>query len=255
MSGIIRSADKLERIYPGDKSAVVLCSGGMDSSTLLALLGMHDFYIIPITFDYGSKHNNAEYQALLDVCEFLKLNRPIRIDITFLGNLVKSSLLQEDTKVPHGHYAEDNMRSTVVPGRNSIMLSIALGIAQSRNANWIGIANHVGDVHQYPDCRKEYIDHLGIAFSVASEGKVGILTPFVNIDKSQIATIGDRCGLPLEITRSCYEGDIEKGQCGLCGTCVELHWCKLKAGLIDKTKYQHDPKVNFTDKERKDLGL
>ncbi len=255
MPEVIRNPDKLERIHPNDKSAVVLCSGGMDSSSLLALLKLHDFYIIPVTFRYGSKHNDAEYQALLNVCDFLKLNRPIRIDISFLKNFLKSSLLQEDTEVPHGHYAEDNMRSTVVPGRNSIMLSIALGIAQSRNADWIGIANHAGDSYQYQDCRKEYIDHIGIAFSVASEGKVGILNPFVNMDKSQIAALGDKCGLPLEMTWSCYEGDIEKGQCGLCGTCCELHWSKLKAGLEDKTKYQHDPKTNFTNRERKDLGL
>ncbi len=227
MSDVIRNPDKLERIYPDDRGAVVLCSGGMDSSSLLALLKMHDFYITPITFNYGSKHNDAEYQALLNVCEFLKLNKPIRIDITFLRDLVKSSLLQNDTEVPHGHYAEDNMRSTVVPGRNSIMLSIALGVAQSRNANWIGIANHAGDLAQYPDCRKEYIDHLGVAFSVASDDKVGILTPFVNMDKSQIAILGNRCELPIEMTWSCYEGDMREGHCGLCGTCCERHWAML----------------------------
>ena len=223
MSDVIRNIDGLSRIYPGDKSAVVLCSGGMDSSSLLALLCKNDFDILPITFNYGSKHNDAEYQALLNVCEFLKLNYPIRIDITFLKDLLNSSLLQRDTEVPHGHYAEDNMQSTVVPGRNSIMLSIALGVAQSRNMSWIGIANHAGDAYQYSDCRKEYIDHMAVAFSVASESKVGILNPFVNMDKSQIAATGDRCGLPLEITWSCYEGDVEKGQCGLCGTCCELH--------------------------------
>lgn len=255
MFKVVRNINNLLRIYPGNRAVIVLCSGGMDSSSLLALLNKHDFDILSLTFNYGSKHNDAEFNALLNVCKFLKLHKPIRIDMSNIFTYFKSSLLQKDAKIPYGHYAEDNMKSTVVPGRNSIMLSIALGIAQSNNMNWIGIANHVNDYQTYPDCRKEYIDYLAGAFSVASEGKVGILSPFVNIDKSQIAKIGHDCDLPLEMTWSCYEGDLKKGPCGLCSTCVEKHWGVLKAGLEDKTIYQNDPKINFTEKEKRDLGL
>jgi len=255
MSGVIRNTNSLIEINPINKSAVILCSGGMDSSSLLALLVKHDFDILPITFNYGSKHNDAEFGALLKVCKFLDLRKPTRIDISVMFTHFKSSLLQKDIEVPHGHYAEDNMKSTVVPGRNSIMLSIALGMAQSNDMSWIGIANHAGDAYQYPDCQKEYIDYLAGAFDVASEGKVRILSPFVNIDKSQIATIGNNCGLPLEMTWSCYEGNLEKGHCGLCGTCVERHWAMLKAGIKDKTGYQNDPRVNFTKQEKRDLGI
>jgi 7-cyano-7-deazaguanine synthase len=255
MPGVVRTVNNLLKIPSENKSAVILCSGGLDSSSLLALSSKHGFNILPITLNYGSKHNHAEFNALLNICNHLKIRKPIHIDISFMGKLLKSSLLQKDVKIPHGHYAKDNMGSTVVPGRNSIMLSIALGIAQSNNMSWVGIANHADDHFIYPDCRKEYIDYLAGAFNVASEGRVGILSPFVNIDKFQIAKVGNDCGLPLEITWSCYEGDFEKGQCGLCGTCTERHWSILKVGLKDKTIYQNDPKVNFTEKEKEELGL
>jgi len=255
MPEVIRTINNLTKITSDNKAVVVLCSGGMDSSSLLALLNRYDFDILPLTFNYGSKHNDAEFNALLNICKFLKLSRPIYIDMSTTFTHFKSSLLQKDAKIPHGHYAEDSMKNTVVPGRNSIMLSIALGIAQSNNIDWIGIANHAGDHQIYPDCRKEYIDYLAGAFNVASEGKVGILSPFVNIDKSRIAKVGYDCGLPLEMTWSCYEGNLKKGQCGLCSTCSEKHWGVLKAGLEDKTVYQNDPKINFTEKEKRDLGL
>lgn len=255
MPRVIRDISNLTKIHSSDRAVVVLCSGGMDSSSLLALLNKHDFNILPLTFNYGSKHNYAEFSALINICKFLKLRKPIRIDMSNIFIHFKSSLLQKDAKIPHGHYAEDSMKNTVVPGRNSIMLSIALGIAQSNNIDWIGIANHAGDHFIYPDCRKEYIDHLAGAFNIASEGKVGILSPFINMDKSQIAKVGHNCSLPLEMTWSCYEGNLEKGQCGLCSTCSEKHWGLLKAGLEDKTVYQNDPKINFTEKEKRDLGL
>lgn len=217
---VIRTIREVSNVPVDNREVVVLCSGGMDSSSLLALLKNQGWTILPITFYYGSKHNDAEFVALNNVCSFLDISEPIRIDISILKDLFKSSILQDQDSVPHGHYASKNMASTVVPGRNSIMLSFALGIAQSNKIPWIAIANHAGDT-MYPDCQKEFIDYLAASFQVASEGLVGIMSPFVNIDKSAIASIGNKNNLPLEMTWSCYEGDLQKGQCGLCGTCVK----------------------------------
>lgn len=134
------------------KDSVIIVSGGMDSITLL--YDKKDEIALGISFNYGSNHNEREIPFAKMHCERLGIKH-ITIDLGFMHQYFKSSLLEGADAIPEGHYADDNMKSTVVPFRNGIMLSIAIGIAESNNLKKVLIANHGGDHTIYPDCRPE----------------------------------------------------------------------------------------------------
>ena len=136
------------------KDSVIIVSGGMDSITLL--YDKKDEIALGISFNYGSNHNEREIPFAKMHCERLGIKH-ITIDLGFMHQYFKSSLLEGADAIPEGHYADDNMKSTVVPFRNGIMLSIAIGIAESNNLKKVLIANHGGDHTIYPDCRPEFI--------------------------------------------------------------------------------------------------
>lgn len=213
------------------KSAIIL-SGGMDSVTLL-----HDKkheIALAITFDYGSNHNAREIECAKWQCEKLGIKHII-IPLAFIKQYFTSSLLQGANAIPDGHYADENMKSTVVPFRNGIMLAIACGIAESNNLTSVLIANHAGDHAIYPDCRQEFITNMSNAMRVGSYIRVSIDAPYTNITKSDIAKIGAKLGVDYSHTYSCYRGgDVH---CGKCGTCVERKEAFRDAGIEDLTKY------------------
>ena len=138
--------------------------------------------------------------------------------------------------VPEGHYEAENMKSTVVPFRNGIMLSVACGLAESRKLSKVLIANHGGDHAIYPDCRSEFIRTMAAAMRFGTYEHVGISAPYTGISKSDIARIGKRLGLDYSTTYSCYKGG-EK-HCGKCGTCVERKEALRDAGIEDTTEYE-----------------
>ena len=107
----------------------------------------------------------------------------------------KSSLLDGAEAIPEGHYADDNMKSTVVPFRNGIMLSIAIGIAESNNLDQVFIANHGGDHTIYPDCRPEFINAIDAAATAGTYNNVKVVAPYTKITKSDIARIGKKLGI------------------------------------------------------------
>lgn len=131
------------------KDSVIIVSGGMDSITLL--YDKKDEIALGISFNYGSNHNEREIPYAKMHCERLGIKH-ITIDLGFMHQYFKSSLLEGADAIPEGHYADENMKSTVVPFRNGIMLSIAIGIAESNNLKKVLIANHGGDHTIYPDC-------------------------------------------------------------------------------------------------------
>ena len=218
------------------KKVVVLTSGGLDSTCLLAWLRSEDFLVNPIAFDYKSKHNDAEFKALCEVCFALGLEDPIRIPIHFINEFFRSNLLSSGGAIPQGHYEEKNMSQTVVPGRNSIMLSIAAGLAESRGYSFIAIANHFGDHAIYPDCRASFIRAMAETIRLSSDGKVHLLAPFSEMMKWDIVKLGSEIGAPLASSYSCYEGD-PTIHCGKCGTCVERIEAFIKARVEDPTNY------------------
>ena len=215
------------------KDAILILSGGMDSTTLLH--EYKDRIAMAVTFDYGSNHNAREIKCARINCEMLDIPH-IVIPLQFMGQYFKSSLLAGADAIPEGHYADDNMRSTVVPFRNGIMLAVACGLAESNGLRFVMIANHGGDHAIYPDCRAPFIDAMSQAMRHGTYDGITIFAPYTNISKADIARRGKECGVDYALTYSCYKGG-EK-HCGKCGTCVERKEALADAGIEDPTAYE-----------------
>ena len=204
----------------------------MDSITLL--YDRKDDIALGISFDYGSKHNAREIPFAKMHCERLGIPH-ITIPLEFMTKYFRSSLLQGGEEIPEGHYAADNMKSTVVPFRNGIMLSIAVGIAESNGLTRVLMANHGGDHTIYPDCRPEFVDAISNAAVAGTYTKTRIEGPYTSITKGDIAKRGKALGIDYAETWSCYKGG--EHHCGKCGTCVERKEALSEAGIPDTTIY------------------
>lgn len=215
------------------KDSAIIVSGGMDSITLL--YDKKDEIALAISFDYGSNHNDKELPLAALHCQRLGIEHVV-IPLDFMPRYFNSSLLQGAEAIPEGHYADENMKSTVVPFRNGIMLSIAAGMAESRGLTRVFIANHGGDHSIYPDCRPEFIKAISDAAVAGTYTKTRIEGPYTNITKADIACIGKRLGIDYTETWSCYKGGDK--HCGCCGTCVERREALAEAGIEDKTEYE-----------------
>jgi len=214
------------------KDSVIILSGGMDSVTLL--YDQQERIALAVSFDYGSNHNAREIPFARLHCERLDIPH-IVIPLDFMTKYFKSSLLEGADAIPEGHYADDNMKSTVVPFRNGIMLSIAVGIAESNELKYVMMANHAGDHTIYPDCTPEFVDAFNQAAQAGTFVRIGLLSPFVNMTKGDIALRGKELGIDYAETWSCYKGG--ERHCGKCGTCVERREALAYAGIDDPTEY------------------
>ena len=215
------------------KDSVIIVSGGMDSTTLL--YDRRDEIALAISFDYGSNHNAREIPYAKMHCKRLGIEH-ITIPLDFMHKYFRSSLLEGADAIPEGHYAAENMKSTVVPFRNGIMLAVAAGVAESRNLTKLLIANHGGDHTIYPDCRPEFISAMDSATNAGTYVGVRVVAPYTNITKGDIARIGKKLGIDYAETWSCYKGG-EK-HCGKCGTCVARKEALAYAGIEDTTEYE-----------------
>ncbi|MGP7734067.1 7-cyano-7-deazaguanine synthase QueC [Oceanimonas smirnovii] len=216
--------------------ALLICSGGFDSVTLAWRLAADNALGALLTFDYGQRHKK-EIDAARLCAE--RLNVPhLVMDIGHIGRQLSGSALTDDIDVPHGHYSEENMKVTVVPNRNAIMLTIAFGVAAARGLDTVALAVHGGDHFIYPDCRPYFIRLFAEMQAQALDGvaEVALLAPYVNTDKTDIARDAARFRVPVADTWSCYEGGEQ--HCGRCGTCVERIEAMALAGLKDPTSYQ-----------------
>uniref|UniRef100_A0AB33JIZ7 7-cyano-7-deazaguanine synthase n=4 Tax=unclassified Prevotella TaxID=2638335 RepID=A0AB33JIZ7_9BACT len=216
------------------KDSVIIVSGGMDSITLL--YDKKNEIALGISFDYGSNHNAKEIPFAKMHCQRLGIKH-ITIKLDFMHQYFKSSLLEGSNAIPEGHYADDNMKSTVVPFRNGIMLSIAIGIAESHHLTKVLMANHGGDHTIYPDCRPEFIDSINSAANTGTFINVSVIAPYTNITKGDIANIGKQLGLDYSETWSCYKGG--ETHCGKCGTCIERQEALREANITDTTIYEN----------------
>jgi 7-cyano-7-deazaguanine synthase len=229
---ILRS--KTGKFMANERKYVIVLSGGMDSTTLL--YDYKDEIALAVTFDYGSNHNAREIACARENCAALGIEH-IVIPLAFMQQHFHSSLLEGADAIPEGHYADDNMRSTVVPFRNGIMLAIACGMAESRGLTKVLIANHSGDHAIYPDCRSAFINAMSEAMKEGTYEGITILAPYTNKDKTYIARRGAEVGVDFAKTYSCYKGG--EHHCGRCGTCVERHEAFRLAGLPDPTIYDN----------------
>ena len=183
--------------------ALVVFSGGMDSTTAL-WWAMREFEIVSaVSFSYGAKHNARERAAADAICRKLLIPR-LEIPLGFIGRYFHSSLLKSGGAIPEGAYNESNMASTVVPFRNGIMLAAAAGLAEDSGCSAVILGNHSGDHAIYPDCRPEFIDGMAQAIEAGTGGKVKLLSPFCRMTKGQIAKLGAELGVDYSLTWSCY---------------------------------------------------
>ena len=215
------------------KDSVLIYSGGVDSTTML--YEFRDRIAVALSFHYGSNHNDKELAFARYHCEQLGIPQRV-ISLDFIGKMFRSSLLEGADAIPEGNYDDENMRSTVVPFRNGIMLSVAAGLAESENLRYVMMANHAGDHAIYPDCRPEFVDALSEAIRLGTYEGIEVLAPYTRLTKADIARKGKSLGIDYSKTWSCYKGG--EHHCGRCGTCQERIEAFREAGIIDNTIYE-----------------
>ena len=214
------------------KDSVLVLSGGVDSTTML--WEYRERIAMAVTFDYGSNHNAREIACARIHCRRLGIEH-IVIPLAFVAKYFKSSLLSGADAIPEGNYDDENMKSTVVPFRNGIMLAVACGIAESRDLRRVMLANHFGDHAIYPDCRRDFVDAMSEAMRCGTYCGVTVFAPYTDITKADIARRGAQLGIDYAETYSCYKGG--EHHCGRCGTCRERREALAEAGIADPTLY------------------
>jgi 7-cyano-7-deazaguanine synthase len=214
---------------------IVICSGGLDSVSLAHKVAAEHELVGLISFHYGQRHRK-EVEFAARCAQRLGVPHDL-IDMSHIGQHLSGSALTDDVDVPDGHYAEENMKVTVVPNRNAIMLAIAFGVAAAKQADAVATAVHGGDHFIYPDCRPEFTEAFEAMQAKALDGyaSVKLYTPFVREPKSAIVAEGARHDTPFADTWSCYKGG--ETHCGRCGTCVERREAFHLAGVEDPTVY------------------
>ena len=217
------------------KNALMVLSGGMDSVTMLYESASE--IDLAVNFSYGSNHNARELEWARYHCEKLGIEL-VEIDLSFIGSNFHSSLLEGPDAIPEGDYDFDNMKSTVVPFRNGIMLAAAAGLAESRGLEVLMIANHAGDHALYPDCRDSFVKAMSEAIKAGTYEGITVKAPYTLLSKTDIALRGKRLGIDYSTTYSCYRG-LEK-HCGRCGTCRERRQALADAGIVDTTEYEDE---------------
>lgn len=215
------------------RDSVIIYSGGLDSTTLL--YEEQRRIALAVTFDYGSNHAEKEIACAKYHCKQLDIEH-IVIELGFMSRYFNSSLLGGADAIPSGDYDEVNMKSTVVPFRNGIMLSIACGLAESRGLKRVLIANHGGDHAIYPDCRPEFVKAMDGAMQAGTYDGVQLAAPYTNLTKADLVRRGAQMGVDYGHTYSCYRGG--EHHCGTCGTCTERKAAFIAAAVDDPTIYE-----------------
>jgi len=219
-------------------NAVVVYSGGMDSYTLLNDIikrGGHD-RVFAVTFNYGQRHDK-EIQFAMDVCTELGIEHNI-VDIAGLGESVMGGSSQtSDVDVPEGHYEEESMKATVVPNRNMIMLSLAMGYCVMKDAATLYYGAHAGDHAIYPDCREDFIDAMKVVARTANYLSIDIEAPYYKLSKGRILSLGvEEMNLDYGKSWTCYNG--RDKACGKCGACQERLEAFAENNLTDPLEYE-----------------
>lgn len=215
---------------------VLTLSGGMDSATLAYESELGE--LLCLSFDYGQRHAR-ELQAAADIAHTLQAEHRIVTLRGFAEACPRSSLTNQRMAVPHGHYEAESMKQTVVPSRNAIMLATAFGVAVASGADQIATAVHAGDHAIYPDCRIAFIQALEEALNLGvwSKKTIAIKTPYIGLNKTDIARRGDGLGVPYDLTWTCYDPQAGGLHCGRCGACQERKEAFSDARIKDPTRY------------------
>jgi 7-cyano-7-deazaguanine synthase len=222
------------------KKAVILVSGGLDSSTVLAMAKQQGFDCYTLSFDYGQRHR-SELFAAAKVSEAMQVeaHKVVSLD---LGTIGGSALTDTNIDVPE--YETTGIPVTYVPARNTVFLSIALGWAEVLGANDIFVGVNAVDYSGYPDCRPDYIyafeQMANLATKAGVEGnKLSVHAPLIDMTKGQIIQAGIKIGVDYSATVSCYQADEEGAACGVCDSCRLRKQGFIDAGVKDPTRYKN----------------
>lgn len=216
------------------QKVVVIFSGGMDSFTVLNLAVKQGLNVFALSFDYGQRHKK-ELDYAARVCKSLGVAHKI-VDISAINQLIGGSSLTSDIAVAEGHYAEESMKTTVVPNRNMILLSMAVGYAVSLEATKVYYGAHSGDHAIYPDCRPEFVHKMNDVCAIANYEAIEIVTPYLEVSKTAILTAGLAMNLDYAQTWTCYNG--REKACGKCGACQERLEAFSENGATDPLEYE-----------------
>ncbi|MAD53972.1 MULTISPECIES: 7-cyano-7-deazaguanine synthase QueC [unclassified Idiomarina] len=216
------------------QKVVVIYSGGMDSFTVLNKALEQGHEVSALSFNYGQRHVR-ELDVAAKVCDELSIPHKV-VDITAINTLLAGSSLTDDIEIPEGHYEESSMKSTVVPNRNMILLSLAIGYAVSEGASAVYYGAHSGDHAIYPDCRPEFVRQMNVVSQLANYEPIEVVAPYLDVDKNAILADGLRMALDYSNTWTCYNG--RDKACGKCGACVERLEAFAANGVKDPLPYE-----------------
>jgi 7-cyano-7-deazaguanine synthase len=225
------------------EKVVIILSGGMDSTTLLYdLVQRKDTEVFPVTFYYGQRHK-MEVECAKASCEKLGIRGNwIGYPITALGKMGGSSLTDLEQEVPKGHYEDENMKKTVVPNRNMVLLALAAAHAIALGAKRLYYGAHAGDHLIYWDCRVEFVEAMAKAFKLCDWSPIELAAPYLLISKIDICKRGLELGVDYSLTHTCYDPQRSpiNGRtlaCGKCGACTERVEAFTKNGAEDPIPY------------------
>jgi len=219
------------------RKIVVVYSGGMDSYTLLMEYVAAGHEVCAISFDYGQRHRKELGYAKAGCAD--EGIEHVVVDVSAIGNqLLGNSSQTGDIDVPEGHYEDETMRLTVVPNRNMIMLSLAIGYAVNIGADTVLFGAHSGDHAIYPDCRPAFVDAISNVARIANYDPIQVEAPYINMTKGDIAVRGKELGLDYRRAWTCYNG--REKACGKCGACQERIEAMAYAGIEDTTEYENE---------------
>src|SRR3990167_7233623 len=222
------------------KKAIILLSGGLDSTTCLAIAKNEGYECYAMSFNYEQKHN-AELNAAKKIAAYFNVAKHEIVTLS-IGHLGGSALTDDSISVPD-YAGEKDVPITYVPARNTIFLSIALGWAEIVNAEKIFIGVSAVDYSGYPDCRPEYIaafqNLANLATVVGVHGKkIKIETPLIHLSKAETIKLGNKLNVDYALTVSCYRANKKGAACGKCDSCTYRKKGFSEAGICDSTKYQ-----------------
>ena len=190
--------------------------------------------VYAISFNYNQKHKK-ELELAKKTTEILEIPHHV-YDLSILNQIAPSALTRDEWEVPEGHYADENMKETVVPNRNMVMLSLATSYAISLKADILYYGAHSGDHDIYPDCRKEFVIAMETVIRLCDWHHLQLDAPFIAMDKGDIAILGKKLGVDYLLTWTCYKG--LSNACGKCGSCVERLEAFDKADMKDPISYE-----------------
>lgn len=218
------------------KNAIVVVSGGLDSTTLLYHLLATRYELKGISVDYGQRHGLRELAAAEDICRRLGIEHRMLDMTSIVGFLGTNSLSDATTEVPEGRYEPETMQLTTVPNRNMILLSVGIAWAISSSFDSVAFGAHGGRYTPYPDCQPAFAESMNAVAGLCDWRKIQVLAPFIDWEKGDIVRRGAELQVPFEMTWSCYKGG-EK-HCGICGTCVDRKEAFARCGLEDPVEYE-----------------